>query len=96
MWGSLHLALLLAGDGICAETAANDGTAGLGEQMVMGPVARLEGLENFVCKARLLCVSPSLSADTTHGGNGREDTWAGSAVRDCGIELAQLEEITWV
>ncbi len=87
MSGSLRLALLLAGDGICTKTAAHDGAAGLGEQMVMRPVARLKGLKNLFSNSTLFASLPqvfyslSMGKETQReggGGGGRGLGWVNS------------------
>lgn len=74
-----------------------DGAARLGEQMVMRPVAGLKGLKNLVSNSTLFAWSrlvppPSLSTSKETqrkgAGGGRGGTWAGSTVRNYGMELA--------
>lgn len=62
------LALLLAGDGICRKAAADGGEAGLGEQMVMRPVAALKGLKNSLSDCTLFASVPQVFPSQTQRG----------------------------
>lgn len=78
--------------------------AGLGEQMVMRPVARRKGLKNLVSNSTLFALRrrfsprfPPRKGNTKDGGGragGGDLCWVNSG--GLWVKLVQLEEITWV